>query len=166
MGKNIPLYGQNKDGDALAHAHGVCKLVDPLGSDGATGSPTLTLTAADSGNIYFVDISSNTVYVELPDCTIDNMRFKFILHALSDNEATKDFVVQTAADAQDIMGHIFEDQAALTEITADTSMVQWDTSDGAATVGDWIELVSFDGHWYATGVANTAAAIDIADARA
>ena len=45
-------------------------------------------------------------------------------------------------------------------------MVQWDTSDGAATVGDWIEVVCFDGHWYATGVANTAAAIDIADARA
>ena len=45
-------------------------------------------------------------------------------------------------------------------------MVQWDTSDGAATVGDWIEVIAFDGHWYATGVANTAAAIDIADARA
>ena len=123
------------------------------------------MVASESGNTYFIDISANTVYVELPTPS-DGLKYKFILHLLSDNEATKDFVLQTSADAVDIQGHIFEDQAALTEITSDTSMVQWDTSDGAATVGDWIEVIAFDGHWYATGVANTAAAIDIADARA
>jgi len=162
-----PMYGQNKFDNLVDRSQGECILVDPAGSDGATGSPTLTLTASNSGNIYFVNIASNTVYIELPTAVNnDNLRFKFILHSLSDNEATKDFVIQTAADSQDIMGSIFEGQGALTEITEDTSMVQWDTSDGAATVGDWIEVVSFDGHWYATGVANTAAAIDIADARA
>ena len=162
---NNPLYGQNKfDGEA-GNQVGGCFMIDPAGSDGATGSPTKTLTAAESGNIYFINIASNTVYVELP-VPADGLRYKFILHVLSDNEATKDFVLQTSSDAVDIQGHIFEDQAALTEITADTSMVQWDPSDGAATVGDWIEVIAFDGHWYATGVANTAAAVDIADARA
>ena len=160
-----PMYGQNKSDDAIANQTGGCFLIDPAGSDGATGSPTKTLVAGDSGNTYFINISANTVYVELP-APQDGLKFKFILHVLSDDEGTKDFVLQTNADAVDIQGHIFEDQAALTEITADTSMVQWDTSDGAATVGDWIEVVCFDGHWYATGVANTAAAIDIADARA
>jgi hypothetical protein len=167
MPKN-PLYGQNKADHEAHRGLGQALLLDPAGSDGATGSPTLTLTASESGNVYFVNIASNTVYVELPQLSGGNngLKYKFILHALSDDEGTKDFVLQTAADAEDIMGHIFEDQAALTEITSDTSMVQWDTSDGAATVGDWIEVISFDGHWYATGVANTAAAIDIADARA
>ena len=167
MPKN-PLYGQNKADHEVHRAVGQALLVDPAGSDGATGSPTLTLTASESGNIYFINIASNTVYIELPSLAggNDGLQYKFILHALSDNEATKDFVLQSAADSEDIMGHIFGDQAALTEISSDTSMVQWDTSDGAATVGDFIEVISFDGHWYATGVANTAAAIDIADARA
>ena len=151
-----PLYGQNKADDLIDNQVGGCFMIDPAGTDGATGTPT---------NTYFINISANTVYVQLP-APADGLKFKFILHVLSDNEATKDFVLQTSADAVDIQGHIFEDQAALTEITADTSMVQWDTSDGAATVGDWIEVIAFDGHWYATGVANTAAAIDIADARA
>ena len=162
-----PMHGQNKQDHEVSRQVGQALLIDPAGSDGATGSPTKTLTVADSGNTYFVNIASNTVYVELPTAVgNDGLKYKFILHVLSDNEATKDFVLQTAADSEDIQGHIFEDQAALTEITSDTSMVQWDTSDGAATVGDWIEVISFDGHWYATGVANTAAAIDIADARA
>ena len=159
-----PLYGQNKVDSEVGNQVGGCFLIKP-NSDGATGTPTKTLVASESGNTYFIDISANTVYVELP-APSDGLKFKFILHVLSDNEATKDFVLQTSADTVDIQGHIFEDQAALTEITADTSMVQWDTSDGAATVGDWIEVIAFDGHWYATGVANTASAIDIADARA
>ena len=140
-------------------------MIDPDGTDGATGSPTKTLAASDSGNTYFINISANTVYVQLP-APSDGLKFKFVMHVLSNNEASKDFVLQTSADAVDIQGHIFEDQSALTEITADTSMVQWDTSDGAATVGDWIEVIAFDGHWYATGVANDATSIDIADARA
>ena len=138
-----PMYGQNKADSDISNATGGTYLIDPNGSDGATGTPTKTLTAAESGNIYFVNIADNTVYVELP--TPENgLKYKFILHALSDNEATKDFDLQTSSDSIDIMGHIFEDQAALTEITADTSMVQWDTSDGAASVGDWIEVISFD----------------------
>jgi len=159
-----PLYGQNKFDSQADKELGGVHVIDPSGSDGSTGTPTKTLTAADSGNTYFINIASNTVYVELP-APQNGLKYKFILHELSDNEATKDFVLQTSADAVDIMGHIFEDQSALTEITADTSMLQWDTSDGAATVGDWVEVVCFDGHWYATGVANTASAIDIADAR-
>ena len=160
-----PLYGQNKADGLIDNQVGGCFMIDPAGTDGSTGTPTKTLTASDSGNTYFINIAANTVYVQLP-APSDGLKFKFILHVLSDNEGTKDFVLQTSADAVDIQGHIFEDQAALTEITADTSMVQWDTSDGAATVGYWIEVIAFDGHWYATGVANTAAAIDIADARA
>jgi len=140
----IPMYGQNKEGNQIANQVGGCFMIDPAGSDGTTGSPTKTLTAAESGNTYFINIASNTVYVELPT-PADGLKYKFILHLLSDNEATKDFVLQTSADTVDIQGHIFEDQAALTEITSDTSMVQWDTTDGAATVGDWIEVLAFDG---------------------
>ena len=160
-----PIYGQNKFDNEASRILGGAFMLDPAGSDGSTGTPTKTLVASDSGNTYFVNIASNTVYAELP-APADGLKFKFILHVLSDNEASKDFVLQTSSDDVDIMGHIFEDQAALTEITADTSMVQFDTSDGAATVGDFIEVICFDGHWYATGIVNTAAGVDIADARA
>ena len=117
-----PLYGQNKVDSEVGNQVGGCSLIKP-NSDGSTGTPTKTLVASESANTYFIDISANTVYVELP-APSDGLKFKFILHVLSDNEATKDFVLQTSADAVDIQGHIFEDQAALTEITADTSMVQ------------------------------------------
>ena len=160
-----PLYGQNKADGLIDNQVGGCFMIDPAGADGSTGTPTKTLVAADSGNTYFINIASNTVYVELP-APADGLKFKFILHTLSDGEASKDFVLQTSADAVDIQGHIFEDQAALTPITVNTSMVQWDSSDGAATAGDWISVICFDGNWYATGVADKASSIDIADARA
>ena len=46
MPKN-PLYGQNKADHEAHRGLGQALLLDPAGSDGATGSPTLTLTESE-----------------------------------------------------------------------------------------------------------------------
>ena len=48
-----PLYGQNKFDASADGKIGVIQHVKPA-SDGTVSSPTKTLTASDSGNIYIV----------------------------------------------------------------------------------------------------------------
>ena len=79
----------------------------------------------------------------------------------SEGEATKNFGIITDATGTDIQGYI--DGGGAINITANTSSVYWDTSDGAASGGDWCELITDGNGWFITGQAALANAVDIAD---
>ena len=42
-----PLYGSNKIDNQVGNQTGGCFMIDPNGTDGSTGTPTKTLTAAE-----------------------------------------------------------------------------------------------------------------------
>ena len=87
-------------------------------ADGTVSSPTKTLTPAETGEVYFVDVSTNTVAVVLP-APKAGAYFKFIMATVSDNEATKDFILATSADTVDFGGAI-NDGGGLVEVTSAT----------------------------------------------
>ena len=132
-------------------------------ADGTVAAPTKTIADAETGEVYFADISSNTVAVILP-APRAGMYFKFIMATASDNEDTKDFILATSADSVDFGGAI-NDGGGLVEVTSATSKITLDSSDGAVTVGDWIEVVSDGTDWYVSGQVLNNSAVTIADAR-
>ena len=135
---------------------------ETLSSVGSVATPTKTLVAADSGMTFFVDISTVSVVCTLPTPAA-GLNYKFILSVASDNEATKDFLLNTHDDATDINGSILVNGAHV-EVTSATSAVNIDSSAGAATVGDWLEVTCDGTDWYINGSAFTASAIAINDA--
>ena len=121
-------------------------------ADGSTSAYTKSLLAADSGTTFFLDISTQTIAIKLPTTElVTGVWFKFILATASDNEATKDFILTTGSDSVDFGGTI-HDGGGLVEVTSATSKITLDTSEGAATVGDWIECVYDGTDWYVSGV--------------
>ena len=132
-------------------------------SDGTTSSPTITLNHTFNGTCFFVDISSNAVVVKLPPVGELPIGYKvhFILSEASEGEATKNFGIITADTDTDINGYIGGGGAI--QVTANTSSVYWDTSDGASSGGDWGELITDGAGWYIKGHASLANAVDIAD---
>ena len=132
-------------------------------ADGTVASPTKTIADAETGEVYFVDVSSNTVAVVLPTPRA-GMYFKFIMATASDNEDTKDFILATSADSFDFGGAV-NDGGGLVEITANTSKITLDASDAAITVGDFIECVSDGTDWYVSGQIFNDGLFEIADAR-
>ena len=135
---------------------------ETLSSVGSVATPTKTLTAADSGTTFFIDISTVSVVCTLP-APAAGLTYKFVLSVASDNEATKDFLLNTHDDATDINGSIIVNGAHV-EVTSATSAVAIDTSAGAATVGDFLEVTCDGTDWYITGSVLTASAIAINDA--
>ena len=132
-------------------------------ADGTVSAPTKIIADAETGEIYFIDISSNTVVVQLPKPRA-GMYFKFVLATASDNEASKDFAIITDATSTD-MGGMVNAGDTLVEITNATSTLQLDNSKGsyAPTVGDWIEVVSDGTDWYVCGQTLVAGGIEIND---
>jgi hypothetical protein len=132
-------------------------------SDGTVASPTMILDQRFHERLLFIDISSNAVTIKLPPAAEAGVGFKvkFILNESSEGEATKNFGIITDSTGEDIQGYI--GGGAAMNVTANTSSVYWDTSDAAASSGDWCELVTDATGWYITGQAALANAIDIAD---
>ena len=116
-----------------------------------------------NNRLFFIDISSYSVIVQLPVITeiLPGFKVKFILSEASEGEATKNFGIITDATGTDIQGYI--DGGGAINVTANTSSVYWDTSDGAASGGDWCELITDGNGWFITGQAALANAVDIAD---
>ena len=135
---------------------------ETLSSVGTHAAPTKTLTAVDSGMHFFVDIGTVSVVAQLP-AVAAGLTYKFILATASDNEATQDFVVSTGDDDVDINGSVLVNGAHV-EVTSSTSAVIIDTSDGAATVGDWLEFTCDGTDWYVTGSVLSASALNITNA--
>ena len=116
--------------------------------DGSTGSPTVTLTAADSGTTYFADISTYTVAYKLPAVSGNaGVHYKFILGVASDAEGTKDLIITTAAADDDIIG-VCLDAGAVHDTATGNSTLTFDTSAGTAGGGDRVGVVCDGTDWY------------------
>ena len=123
--------------------------VETLSSVGTVAAPTKTLTAADSGMTLFCDISTVSVVVELPTPAA-GLTFKIILSTASDNEDTKDLLIHTGSDSVNMGGNVMI-AGAVVEITSNTSAIAIDSSDGAATVGDYLTFDCDGTDWYVQG---------------
>ena len=136
--------------------------VEVLNTVGSVATPTKSLTAEDSGTTFFVDISTVSIVATLP-APQAGLHYKFILSVASDNEATKDFLLNTHDDGTDINGSVIVNGAHV-EVTNATSAVALDSSAGAATVGDFFEVDCDGTDWYIRGSLLTASALVINNA--
>ena len=135
---------------------------ETLSTVGTVAAPTKTLTAADSGMTLFCDISTVSIVIQLPTPEA-GLHYKVILSTASDNEANFDLLIHTGSNSIDIGGNIMVN-GAVVEITNATSALAIDSSDGAATVGDYL-IFDCDGtDWYVQGSVRNTGAGAIADA--
>ena len=130
--------------------------------DGSTGSPTVTLTASDSGTTYFADISSNTCAYKLP-AVAAGLFFTFILAAGSEGEATKDLIITTNDAADDIIG-VGLDGAAVHATGVSNSTITFDSSaaggdSSGVDAGDSLSVVCDGTDWYIEDAATKATAV-------
>ncbi len=133
------------------------------GAAGTLTAPTKTIGAAETGEVYFVDISTYNVAVVLPPAKA-GVYLKFIMATASDAESTNSLFIYTPADSVDIQGHILEADGTRVEVTTATSMVE--IGDGTAVAaGDWVELICDGTDWYIYGSIKTSSGTAIADAR-
>ena len=170
MGKRIGLARVEAMIEALAREiswggstsfKGHKAVVETLSAVGTVAAPTKTLTAADSGMTLFCDISSNSVVIQLPTPAA-GLHYKIILSTASDNEGTYDLLIHTGSDSVDMGGNIMIN-GAVVEITNATSAIHIDSSEGAATVGDYL-IFDCDGtDWYVQGSITTPSAGAIHD---
>jgi hypothetical protein len=132
-------------------------------ADGTTASPTIVLDYRWENTTLFIDISTYAVTIQLPNPSevYIGFKIKFILSEASEGEATKNFGIITHDTGTDIQGYI--GGGAAMNVTANSSSVYWDTSDAAASGGDWCEVITDGTGWYITGQAALANSIDIAD---
>ena len=121
-----------------------------------------TIGDHESGEIYFIDISSNSVVLTLPTPKA-GMYFKVIIAVASHGEATYDFTLTTHDSSCDIQGPLVTANSAATEAGgaypagiehAGTSIsrIILDSSAGAVNAGDYLECVSDGTDWYVSGV--------------
>ena len=128
-----PMYGQNKFDASADGKIGEIKHVKPA-SDGTVASPTATLTASESGNVYVIDISANTAAFVLPDAGLaKGSVFTFLLGIESDGEATKDLIVASGSATQYILGASI-DGGTVHDTTAADDQLTFDTSAGACVI--------------------------------
>jgi hypothetical protein len=135
---------------------------ETLSTVGTVAAPTKTLVATDSGMVFFIDISTVSVVVQLPTPAA-GLNFKFVLAVASDNENVKDFLVNTGDSTVDINGNILIDGAHL-EITSATSAINMDSNVAPATAGDWFEYTCDGTDWYIQGSVDSASAVALNDA--
>ena len=126
-----------------------------------TVSADKTIGDAETGEVYFIDISANSVVVTLPTPKA-GMYFKFIMAVASDAEATNDFTLTTHHSDTDIQGPLVTANPAQTDIGAfragieaagtGISRIILDSSEGAITAGDYLECICDGTDWYVSGV--------------
>ena len=133
-----------------------------MSSVGTVSAPTKTLTAADSGTTYFINCGTVSVVAQLPTPQA-GLTFKFILVTASDDEGTKDFLVDTGSSTVDMGGNIMV-AGAILEITNATSAIMMDGSGGALTVGDYLQFDCDGTDWYVSGSTRTASSVVINNA--
>ena len=150
-----PQYGQNKFDDAIDNSTGEIKHVKAT-ADGTqiSGAETVVLTAADAGNKYFVDISSNTATFRLPSAYASKgYEVSITLDINSNTEATKDLHVFTDSTVEFIIGAGNDAGVVhLTDVDNDDLMF-----DGTKLAGDSVTLICDGLHWYANFIASTGA---------
>ena len=126
-----------------------------------TVSADKTIGDAETGEVYFIDISSNSVVVTLPTPKA-GMYFKFIMAVASHGHATNDFTLTTHDSACDIQGPLVTGNSGATEIGGfpaaieqagtNISRIILDSSAGAIGACDYLECISDGTDWYVSGV--------------
>ena len=126
-----------------------------------TVSSDKTIGDAETGELYFVDISSNSVVITLPRPRA-GMYFKFIMAVASHGESTNDFTLTTHDSACDIQGPLVTANSAQVDVGAfragiehagtSISRIILDSSEAAINAGDYLECVSDGTDWYVSGV--------------
>ena len=130
----IPLYGQEKDGNALGNAVGEIKHIDA----------SISLSSADSGNTYIMD-AALTVDLPAPE---KGLEFTFICGTTASTdmviEATSDGA--TGADISYVVGQVGD--AAFSAGPKDVHT--FGASSNNHTIGDKLHMVCDGTNWYGT----------------
>lgn len=142
-----PMRGSIKYDNQVTKQLGKVVHVAPA-ADGTVVAPTVTLTYADAGNYYFVNIGTYTAAFVLPKAsTCPGGIFTFILDINSDAEATKDLIVASYAATEYIIGTCL-DAGAVHDTSVADDQIMFDSSAGAIGGGDRLRMISDGNHWY------------------
>ena len=121
---------------------------DGTGADSETNTKDLEIT--DSGKTFIVEMGTNTAAFRLPAVSgAAGTHYTFIMSFTSDGEASKDFILSTDADAENIMG-VGIDAGAVHDSISTTSVLTLDSSAGNVGAGDRVSCVCDGTHWYIT----------------
>ena len=131
-------------------------------TDATVAAPSKTLSKVETGEVYFVDISTHDVVVDLPEPQA-GAYFKFVINAASDGSA-KILGITCHAAATDMQGVIMVAGANF-NVTPNTSAITLAGHAGAIQAGDWLEFISDGTDWYVCGATQTAGSVVINDAR-
>lgn len=115
-----------------------------------TVAATETLVAADSGKTIF--LSSATEFATTLPAPAAGLKFRFIVAAAPSGAS---YTVVTNGGDNVIEGSATVNGAAVAAVNEDTITF----TDGAAAVGDWVEVVSDGTSWYVSGQGVAATAI-------
>ena len=139
------------DGTALtASANEINMMADNSANISVAGAVSTLLSSA-SGTTY--SFSSATEFALTLPVAAAGLRFKFYVGAAP---ASASYTIVTAAGANVIQGQATVNGAAVAAVNEDTITF----TDGAAAVGDWVELICLDGtNWYVSGQGVAATAI-------
>ena len=108
------------------------------------------ITAAESGTVYF--LNSATEFASTLPAPAAGLHYKFIVKAAPSGAS---YTIVTNGGANVIQGSATVDGAAVPAVDEDTITL----TDGAAAVGDWVEVVSDGTNWYVSGQGVAATAI-------
>ena len=129
------------------------------GTGATDDANTRQLEVYDSGKTFFINCGSNTAAFRLPAVSGSaGVTFRFIFDVGSDNEATKDFILSSDANAENIMG-VMLDAGAVNDGVITTSVVKIDSSDGTISGGDRLEVICDGTNWYITNAETLTAAM-------
>lgn len=120
-----------------------------------TVTATNTITAAESGTTFI--LSSATEFVSTLPAPAAGLNYKFIIGAAPSGAS---YTVVTASSANIIEGTVVVNGASVLGSNEDTITF----ADGAAVVGDWVEVVSDGTSWFVTGVGSAASSITLTQA--
>lgn len=115
-----------------------------------TVAATNAITAAESGATFV--LSSATEFASTLPAPAVGLRYKFIIGAAPSGAS---YTVVTTSGANIIEGTAVVAGAATPAVNEDTITF----TDGAAAVGDWVEVISDGTSWFVTGIANAATGI-------
>tara|TARA_R100001079_G_C4413006_1_gene136391 strand:+ start:138 stop:920 length:783 start_codon:yes stop_codon:yes gene_type:complete len=139
---------KNTAGNALTKIEAFTPAGDGTGA--GDNANTKQLEASDSGKTFLINMSANTAAFRLPAVSGNSgVNYGFIMDVTSDGEDTKDFILSTDANAENIMG-VVQDAGAIHDIPPTTSVITLDASAGNVGAGDRLFCVCDGTNWYIT----------------
>lgn len=147
-GPTLTATGGDTNIDITVDGKGTGGLLYSVASEIVTA--TNVLTAAESGKVCF--LNSATEFVSTLPAPAQGLHFKFIVTAAPSGAS---YTVVTTGGANIIGGSAEVNGAVVAAVTEDTITF----TDGAAAVGDYVEVVSDGTSWFVSGQGVAATAI-------